>query len=252
MGDEQLTSAQIPRSTGMSLLPGELLSKILTFVVASDTPVEFSLFPNFNFDYDSREYYTKEAQSGCLSLPTKQREHHQDWICMSMTSHRFRQYGLPAFFREKTFIVPADMLRTPCTRDKERFKSLLIAKESIRHIIVICLISESYDYLCLKNCHDFTSLASMTIWAPKYCARLLVESDRIKFWPIDMPEEFRDLLMKTGLRMNDIEIKLVICAKSEEWFKRIMDHIRDITYTRLRASIAWTERQLDEGGSTSK
>lgn len=158
---------------------------------------------------------------------------------MSMTCHRFRQYGLPAFFRENTFIVPASMLRRqyiPNT-SKERAKSLFLAMETIRHIIVTCRNGNSVDFLCLHHCHEFISLESTTFWAPQYHEKLHHGLDYSELWPTDMPEEFLDLLMKMGLRVNDIEVKLLICARFESMIERYMDRIRDATYTQLRVSL---------------
>ena len=236
MEDEQPRSTSKARSTEISTLPGELLSKILTFAVANDAPVYFWLFPNLNFEFDEWKYYVKKVQSGSLRIPRNQREHHRDWLGMTMTSRRFRQYGLPAFFREKTFIVPANMLRpyTAGTGTK-RSKGLFLAKESIRHIIVTCRIDNSVDFPSLKDCHELRSLASMTIWAPQTHDKLLYGLDYSELWPTDMPEEFLDLLKKTGVRVNDIEVKLVIRARFEGMVESQMDRIRDVTYTQLRA-----------------
>lgn len=78
MEDEKLKSTPKFPSTGISTLPGEVLSKILTFAVASDTPVYFWLFPSLNFDSLDRKDYGKKEQSGYLRIPRNQREHHRD------------------------------------------------------------------------------------------------------------------------------------------------------------------------------
>ena len=167
-------------SPSLSTLPGEIISEILQFTMQSEEPLYIWLFPglkhsavqgiNILSGYDFR----CPPRYPSRSVFEKQEQHFSDWRSVTSTCRRFRDYGIPAFFREKRFVIPCRLFRMLyCTEfwdmgkvrlwrnDQGRYLNVM---ECIQNIIVPTVAGPFFGLDELPR-YDLTSLASITIWA---------------------------------------------------------------------------------------
>ena len=215
-------SAVLP--AGLDTLPGEVLTKILTFTMASDTPVYFWLYLQSS---RNREYlragmeeslksqaYWFQRSSRSPALPANQVEHHSDWCIATSVSRRMRESGVPAFFRHKTFIVPPDML-ADLQESKIRVSIIGCAVDRIENIMVpIDNFTLASNFIILPRYHHFTRLKTLTIQAGSSVRRILDSQSFHGAWSIEptlypLPEELLDMLARLGLRLSETELRLV-------------------------------------------
>ena len=164
-------------SASLSTLPGEILSQILQLTMQNEEPIYSWLFPGLNCSADWGK--NKNGSAFPPWYPStfgfdNQKEHFSDWSCVTSTCRPFRDHGIPAFFREKRFVVPCRMLRVlgranywdngkakVWSDDQGRYLNFI---ECIHHIIIPSECGPYCDWLCLPR-RDLKSLVSVTIWA---------------------------------------------------------------------------------------
>lgn len=229
----------------LDTLPGELLSKILTFAMASDVPVYFWLFMNFTRDVRSHtnkggHMFPSQPTGAFLhdvSLPENQKEHYLDWRIVTSISHDLRSYGEPAFFHSKTFIIPPTMLRV-LQDSKARSSNFDMAIERIQHIAVpVSNFVNGSDFITLPKYHFFTRLSTLTIRAPDSTGRILDAYAWDRQWPRETPMELLELLRRLGLRVDRIEVKLVVIEKEEDEVPLCIDNLERGVYPLLRTLV---------------
>lgn len=234
---------EAPRFPFLSL-SGELLTKVMEFTVASDEPVDFLLFLQWTLSPEHQETESgKQPWSfgygmQCMSLPGDQVEHYVDWIGVTETCRRMRDFGKPAFFRRKRFIIPPSMVRD-LHEGKIQYTSFNIAQTHIQHVEVP--VNEFYpfmlatDFILLPIYHYFASLKSLTI-------RVRNERDnpemelRSDTWPYAAPKKLLDLLGQLGLRVGHLRVSIIVDAPEESRVPLIVDRMvkRVHSYLKLR------------------
>ena len=225
-------------------LPGELLAKIMAFAMASDVPVYLWLFRNIARDSsfaqknrDTKLYLPVDLSPTCKDFPTYQERHLLDWLCVTGTCHRLRRIGMPAFFREKEFLIPPTMLRG-LQDGTIRSSNLDMAKDCIREVVVpVSNFVNGTGFMSLPKCHHFTRLSTLTILAPSDERRILQRHVKDKARPQEPPKELRDLLGQLGLRINEIKLRLVIVADTKSDVTSVIDSMERGVYPLLRTLI---------------
>ena len=246
------TSDDSPAS--LPLLPGELLAKIMSFVMASDVPVFLWLFRNLDRTYcfkdllegrgDTRYLLEGKGDTRYLfhdhrhhTFPQSQRQHLLDWICVTGTCRRLREYGIPAFFCTKSFVVPPRML-SGLLDGRIRSSSLDMAMDWIRRIVVpVNSVINGTDFMMLPKYHRFTRLSAMTIRALDSQNQILGGTRPEKPWPQETPKELHDLLRQLGLRIEMTKLKLVMMTKKESGVTPLFEDMERCVYPALRTLI---------------
>ena len=146
----------------LHLLPGELLTKIMSFAMASDMPVFFWVFRNLTHIHCFKDLlegrpYPKAffRYSSHATFPKSQQQHLLDWVRVTGTCRRLREYGIPAFFRTKTFVVPPRML-SGLLDGRIRSSNLDMAMDWIRKVVVpVNSVHKGTDF------HDLAKVSSL-------------------------------------------------------------------------------------------
>lgn len=251
-------SESAPPHFRLDSLPGEVLSRIMTYMMVSGTPVYFWLYLQF-----SRNGKFQEAEKERLAhskvprprrtlwiqnLPENQREHYLDWRAATSTSRRLRECGTPAFFRQKEFIVPTTMLQA-LQEDEVRSSTFDMAVNSIEDIVVpIDNFVSSTSFIALPKYHHFKRLKTLTIDAGSSVKRIMdgtvyrpspkLEGSRyIAPRPLAPPKELLDLLARLGLRHDQIELRLIATVREDSEVDSIVNCIVRKIYPDLRLLI---------------
>ncbi|KAL8990834.1 MAG: hypothetical protein Q9169_008026 [Polycauliona sp. 2 TL-2023] len=135
-------------------LPEEVLTRIIAFAMASETPVLLHLFLILDDEYHCQQKLRKfdppERQKPDLTrkrlLPRCHRRHYRDWIMVNGTCQRLRRIGKPAFFSEKVFDITKELIEN---LQAKKVKSLSVsdvglAKAYIRHLVIPT--NQEFDY----------------------------------------------------------------------------------------------------------
>ena len=225
----------------LALLPRELLTKIMSFAMASDMPVFLWLFRNLiriNRFYDSllERAITKPFLTD-PELPETQQQHLQDWVTVTGTCRRLREYGIPAFFRERSFVVPPHMLKD-LLDGKIRSSNFDMAIDCIHKVEVpVGSVSRGASWMFLPKYHRFTRLSTLTIRVPDSRDQILDEGRRERPWSQETPRELHDLLRRLGLRVDITQLQLVVMAKEESKVPELIQIMKQKLYPLLRARI---------------
>ena len=229
----------------LHLLPGELLTKIMSFAMASDVPVFLWLFRNracFHCVYDfqphcvhPRTLFPDRRFSG------SQQQHYLDWISVTSTCRRMRECGIPAFFREKRFLVPPRMLRD-LLDGKVRSSNLDLAMGYVRKVVVpLRSLINGSDFMILPKYHRFPGLSAMTIRPSNVREDLLYDWELEKLWlQKETPKELHDLLRQLGLRVDITKLKLETVAPvapDESVSPSLIEDFEKFVYPALRTLI---------------
>lgn len=221
--DAYFQDQEAPRSHLLSL-PGELLAKVMEFTVASDEPVDlwhflqWTLSPEHQETESGKQPWSFVYGMQCMSLPADQVEHYIDWIGVTETCRRMRDFGKPAFFRGKRFIIPLDMLRD-LHKGKIHSTSFNMAKTHIRHVEVP--VNEfdpsmwATDFMLLPKYHHFASLKSLTIHAAENGRDNLEIDSGSDIRRHALPKKLLDLLGQLGLRVDHLRIAITVSAREE-------------------------------------
>ena len=175
----QLQNTKNASASRLSLfdLPGEVFSGILQAAMQSEEPVYIWLFPGIKYtdSWGGKEEISRlPLRYPSISVFEKQEEHFSDWKCVTSTCRGFRDHGIPAFFREKRFLIPTRLFRVLSHTDFwDMGKEVMLRKdnqgryfnvlECIQHIVVPNIVGPWFD-LCYLPRHKLESLASVTIW----------------------------------------------------------------------------------------
>ena len=223
------------------MLPGEILTKIMSFAMASDTPVFLWVFRNLSLSYCPYDWLNQRAATKRFwsdhTILQSQQQHLQDWISVTGTCRRLRECGIPAFFREKSFVVPPGMLRD-LLDGKIRSSNFDMAMECIHKVVVPLNTGvDGMEFLILPEYHRFTRLSAMTIQAGDSPNRILDERRQDRPWPQETPEELHDLLRQLGLEIDITKLKLVVMVKKESSARVCMRFMKQEVYPFLRMMI---------------
>ena len=225
----------------LPLLPGEILTKIMSLAMASDEPVFLWLFRNLirvNRFYDSllERAITKPFLTD-PTLPQSQQHHFQDWVGVTGTCRRLRECGIPAFFREKSFVVPLHMLRG-LLDGKIRSSNFDMAMDCIHKVVVpVNSVSNGTDFMQLRYYRRFTRLSAMTIRALDSPDQMLDETRQERPWSPDTPKQLHCLLRRLGLRVDITKLQLVVMAKQKSEVPELYQIMKREVYPALRALI---------------
>ena len=153
--------------TSLLLLPSELLTKIMLFAMARDIPVFFWLFRNLTRFYCFHDLLNQRGDIRTFfpdpTFLQSQQQHLLDWVSVTGTCRRLREYGIPAFFREKSFVVPLGMLRD-ILDGIIRSSVLDMAMDWIRKVeIPVNPVINGIDFMFLPKYHRFTGLTVVTL-----------------------------------------------------------------------------------------
>lgn len=195
--------------------------------MASDAPVYFWLFLQFsrtgNF-YDAandkcleqERLHTRPEWCRTTSpLDECQEEHYSDWRIVTGTCHRLRECGMSAFFSEKVFIIPPGMVQT-LWDGKVRSPSFEMAANCIQKVVApIDSYGNATAWMALPKYHQFKRLTTLTIDTPYSAQRIIDGHKWLRPWPREPPTKLLNLLARLGLRVNEIQLRLIVRAKEE-------------------------------------
>ena len=260
MASHSDSSNSVVLPAGLDSLPGEVLTKILTFTMASDTPVYFWLYLRAS---RIRESLRAEMENSLISqshwssrssrsptLPANQLEHHSDWRIATSVSRRIRESGIPAFFREKTFIVPPDML-ADLQESKIRASNFDKAVDRIENVMVpIDSFITAANFIALPKYHHFTRLKTLTVEAGSSVRRILDSQSFHGAWSTGprrypLPEELLEMLARLGLRLGKIELMLVAKTRDVSEVNSLMMDLERNVYPVLRLLI-WRRAEPED------
>ena len=218
------------------LLPSELLTMIMSFAMASDVPVFFRLFRNLTPLSWFIDLLKQRGDTHAI-FPESQQQHLLDWISVTGTCHRLRECGIPAFFREKSFVVPPRMLRG-LLNGNIRSSNFDMAMDCIRKVVVpVDSFINGTDFMMLPKYHRFTRLSVMTIRALDSPDHILCDKRPERSWPQETPKELHNLLRQLGLRLDITKLKLVMMATKESVVLSLIDSMERGVYPLLRILI---------------
>ena len=107
----------LERGVSISVLPKEVLSRILAYTMESKIPLHLQEFTNAGKRHQEQtngliqKYSKARSYSRFTSmLHPSQKEHYLDWLLVTATSHKNRYYGKIHFFAKKTFIISPALL----------------------------------------------------------------------------------------------------------------------------------------------
>lgn len=223
----------------LPLLPGELLIKIMSLAMASDVPVFLWLFRNLtrvNRFYDSLlERAVTKPYLTDPELPQDQQQHLQDWVSVTGTCRRLREFGIPAFFREKSFVVPPRMLGS-LLDGRIRSSNFDMAMDCIHKVVVPVSISLT-DYMSLPYYRRFTNLTAMTIRVPDSQNQILSDTRKDRSWPQEAPKELHRLLKRLGLQVDITKLQIIVMTKKESAARPFLERFEGEINPRLRTLI---------------
>ena len=238
------TSKSIALPAGLDTMPGEILTKILTFTMASDTPVYFWLLQlarngeshkgGIQRSFRPRAYLFPRILWGS-TLSADQDEHYSDWRIATSISRRMRKSGIPAFFREKTFLVRHNML-ADLIEGEYRSSTYDMAVDMIEKIVVpIGDFKDPVRFIALPKYHFFTQLKTLTIdagWSIRRIRDNQTWSTGTTRYP--PPKELLDLLACCGLRQSETELRIVTSIKDVSEVNSLIRSLERNVYPILR------------------
>ena len=245
MENNSLEIANHSPASRLQLLPGELLTEIMSYAMASDEPVFFWLFRNLTrsyrfYDLQQQRGYNKSYNTRSRVLPESQQQHLLAWLSVTGICHRLRECGIPAFFREKSFVVPPSMLRN-ILDGKVQSSYLDLAMDCIRKVVVpVRSFCSGSDFMILPKYHRFSRLSAMTIRAPDEQELIPDEWMKEKLWPLmetPTPKELHDVLRQLGLRLDITKLKLEIEDHEKSLVPSLIETIEQWVYPALRTLI---------------
>ena len=226
----------------LPLLPGEILTRIMTFAMASDEPVFLWLFRNLT---RIECFYPLQQQRGDAkqfyldpTFPESQQKHLLDWVSVTGTCHRLGECGIPAFFRAKSFVVPPDMLQG-LLDGKIRSPNFDLAMDSICKVVVpLRSLYSGSDFMILPKYHRFARLSAMTIRAPDTRENMLGKLKSVEaLLQKETPKELHDLLRQLGLRLDITKLKLIVMGWKSLAVTEIIEGMEQAVYPVLRILI---------------
>ena len=221
-----MTKTDPASSPGLCSLPFELLSEIMTFVMASDTPVYFWLYLPY-----SRNSMLRKAERARLRsrhsyisshvwmemMPENQKEHYSDWRAATSICRALHKEGIRAFFRQKSFVVPPLML-ADLRAGKVRSSAFDMAVERIENVVVpVGQLTVSSGFIALPKYHHFKRPKTLTFDGGSSAERIMggemydtSNKDYVAPSPVPPPQELLDLLRLLGLRLDQIEFRFIL------------------------------------------
>ena len=224
-------------SSRLLLLPSEIFSKVMAFLMASDVPVHLELFMDMNRVWDiyqvgiqrSRiipwadtkdEHLSRNATTALRFsrtwwldlLPKSQIEHYLDWLLINSTCHRMRECGKSAFFREKPFIITTGFqtaLRENTVRNM-RPCDVALAKACIRDVIVPIGSHRGTAFINLPKLHLFKDLRSLNLYMPARRDGVLEQRANKTLLVESPPKELLAMLKALGLQVDKLTFHLSI------------------------------------------
>ena len=200
------------RPVGLGSLPSGVLSRIMSFTMASDVPVYFWLFLQFS----RTGKFHEAAKDKCLEqerlhnsrpewcrttspLVESQEEHYSDWRIATGTCHQLRECGMSAFFSEKVFIIPPGMIQT-LWDGKVHSPSFEMAGNTIQKVVApLDNYRNATGFMALPKYHHFKTLTTLTIDTPHSAQRIVDGHKWDRPWPQEPPTELLNLLARLGL-----------------------------------------------------
>ncbi|KAL9579538.1 MAG: hypothetical protein Q9212_005051 [Teloschistes hypoglaucus] len=223
-------NADLPQR--LLILPGEILTKIMSFAVASKEPFHLELFIKMARDpqrYQAKKYRplsqkryawidTKEehnrrnpTSAPALSrtwwldlLPATQHEHYLDWLMVNGTSRALRECGKPAFFREKLLILSSHFLvalREVKVKRMRAFDRTLIIS-CVQDIVVPIGQSGLTTWVMLHKYHFLENLQTLTVYTPSESENVVQLNPSEKMVVASPPEALLATLKSLGLRAD--------------------------------------------------
>lgn len=256
-----MTKTDPASSRGLCSLPVELLSEIMTFAMASDTPVYFWLYLKYSRNSMIREAERARLRSrqSCISspvwmemMPKSQKKHYSDWRAATSTCHALKKSAISAFFRQKSFVIPPWMLAE--LRDgKVRSSSFDKAVEKIENVVVpVYTFTRSTDFIALPKYHHFRKLKTLTFDGGFNVEDIMSGELYDISWkeyiapsPVQPPQEFLNLLALLGLRLDQIEFRFLLRIKDESVAQSIFRSLEENVYPVLRVLIARRAKPSD-------
>ena len=226
----------------ISDLPDEVLSRILKYVLASDTPMDLECFigskRNYNFQLTNMSpdgtfchqplcHYLKKVAGfsqihllDCNHFPSSQAAHAQAWIIANSVSDRFRSWAKEAFFSERVFLLELDLLRRlqiGKVRSLSAENANLMIKHAEQIIAPVPVCSSASAFISLPRYQLFQHLRVLTIWlgigkietTPDFTSGDLKEEVHV--------EVFEKLLGNIGLDVGRTRLKVIRPAGEDAW-----------------------------------
>ncbi len=219
----------------LMLLPNELLSRILDFVLASEVAVSIGRFTHMARYPDQ---YENGPEKTCSSLrpgtrgqpsarslitaptfsrawwldllPKDQVEHYLDWVAINGTSHRMRACGKAAFFREKKYIASTSFFKSLLdgTMSQMSHSDQALARFHIRDLIIPVSSYKAASFIPLpKISQGFPNLRTMTLHMD---ATSLPEE--ISYPKALLPAELMKILNEFGFRSRNLKVYNILYA----------------------------------------
>lgn len=146
-----------PAYSMISVLPPEIVSHILEWVMFSETPFDISAI----FRSHWRPW-----------IPADQSSHVQDWIIATSVCHQFSEHGKRAFFSQKIFTVPADLLgqypvRSGAPLDTTKWHQIrdLLFAQARRIVAPMSACTPASSFMTIPSYQSkFTNLQCLIIW----------------------------------------------------------------------------------------
>ena len=240
-----------PRPLNLLSLPDELLIYIMTFAMASESPVYLWLFPGLSTSNPFLKALRRKTVHKDLipswknALPVDQREHWLDWITATGICQQIRTFGLPTFFQQKPFVIPRTMLQEMRTGELRR-SYFDIARQHIRRVIVtIDSIGDCAEFLHSPQYHHFTQLRSLIVWTPSTPHRAVTRYVYLRDFPRAIPDELAGLLCRLGWK---VEVRLLLVATNEVNAGKSLEDVRHKLGLILRMAVQ-QEAEHGEHGS---
>ncbi|KAI4205426.1 MAG: hypothetical protein LQ350_000469 [Teloschistes chrysophthalmus] len=231
-------NADPPQRLSILLLPGEILTKIMSFAVASNEPFHLEMFIKMardpqryqaekerpltqkRYDWvDTKEEYDRRNPTSAPALsrawwfdllPATQHEHYLDRLMVNGTSRALRECGKPAFFREKLLILSSHFLvalrEGKVNRMRPFDRTLIIS--CVQDIVVpIPGQSSLTTWIMLHKYHFLENLKTLTVYTPLNSENVIQLHPSEKMVVASPPEALLATLKSLGLRA-DLTLKV--------------------------------------------
>ena len=249
-------------SANLSIIPNEILLKILNYVMQSDIPVQTALLARLAdrsrsektpspmtaastlitveqlpLEYCPQplcQWFTRvQHQSRCLCDLNPKKDHQvkhlKDWVLANGVSHRFRRLAKEAFFTAKVFVIKPKILAH--LQASTTTSSLL--EHSQRIIVPLPACSAESAWLTLPRYQQFTNLRVLAIWpgTDRHNDFPDMLSGKLKQEPAS--ELIQTLLRDIGLERDNLRIDMIRSANDKWWHsemipieKRVVPYLR--------------------------
>ncbi|KAL8816968.1 MAG: hypothetical protein Q9223_004117 [Gallowayella weberi] len=234
----------------LKVLPPEIVSHVLDCVMQSETPFDISVI---------------FLDQPCRGTPSDQSSHIKDWIVATSVCHDFNAHGQRAFFAQKIFTVPPDLLgqyptaigtapldttRWPETRDRFLAKARQV-------IAPMPACSAASAFMTLPRYQPrFRNLQCLIIWpGTRIWPRIgLFETvpapDSAKHRREPAHRELLDLLRGVGAEVDRVEINVVHSRdenmrqiENSELRQSVYPYLRMVGNARAKVTVNWTIEQ---------